>query len=327
MERAPAAVGLARALLALGRSEASGVLEVRSEGRRAEIAIVAGTPRAVRIEDEAGSFEDETLGDALVRSGAMDGEAHLRALESAEDGAPSEPVGEWLVRMGAATSAAVSHALRAQLRKRVARLLAWPAAEYRFVAGHSDVAVAHLEEPMSSAELVLAAMRDLVAGEPAVRARRVLGDGMLVMTALGQALLGEPDMVALWPDEAAMLPALKQGAVVDVVLAGAKGSARALRLLLALRWLGAVAPPGLAGAAYTTLLRKKRQLRRKGTQPHALLDLPQRAPRAEARKALRKLATQVHPDRFASDPAVVPASEAVMSALTRAADALKPRNA
>jgi hypothetical protein len=313
----PIATSLARALLTLSRSGAQGVLEVWSEQGRAQIAILGGTPRAIRIEDAEG-FADETLGDALVRSGALDGEGHLRAIE---DGAIGDPIGTRLIRAGAATAAAVSHALRDQMRRRVARMLGWPAAEYRFVPGRTDVGVALLDEPVRAADLVLGALRERLATEPALRARRRLGDGMMVLTTLGDALITD---AALWPDEAAMIPALRRGAAVDVALAAAHGSTRALRLLVALRWLGAIAPPSAGDATYATLLRKKRQLDR-SAPAHTLLDLPKHSPPAAARQALRRLAVSVHPDRFGTEtaPALTRASNDVMTALVHAERSLR----
>jgi curved DNA-binding protein CbpA len=67
------------------------------------------------------------------------------------------------------------------------------------------------------------------------------------------------------------------------------------------------------------LLRKTRQLRR-GAAATELLDLPANAKGRDARRALRRLASAVHPDRFgeAAPDAIQRASNEVMTALLRA---------
>jgi curved DNA-binding protein CbpA len=67
------------------------------------------------------------------------------------------------------------------------------------------------------------------------------------------------------------------------------------------------------------LLRKQRQLRR-AADARALLEIGPRASPEEARRALRRLAHVVHPDRFgaAEDAAVRSASREVMTALVDA---------
>lgn len=316
MDRLPAATSLARALLALSRAGATGVLEVSAVARSARVAVMDGIPRAAALEPG----DDLTLGDLLAREGALDAAAHARALER---GAPPGPVGSWLIDTGAATAPAVAWALRRQLERRVGRLFEWTGAEYRFRRGPPEIGTAHVAEPIPTADVVLSAMREAVRGVPVVAARRRLGDGLLVLTRLGETLVKD---AALWPEEATMVPHLRAGASVDTVLGATGHSARAIRGLYALRVLSAAAPPRAEGRAYGVLLRKRRQLRRAiGTSDLDLLDLPPSAKPHEVRRALRRLAHVVHPDRFgASEPeAVHDASREVMTALLQAEQRLR----
>jgi len=277
---------------------------VRSDRREARLAIVEGIPRAAATPESG-----DTLGDLLSRQGLLDGVAHAKALGVA---APVGPVGRWLVDVGAASPEAVEGALEEQLTDRVVAILAWPSAELRFRAGLADVGVAHVTRAREPADLVLAALRSAVAEVPAVRARKRLGDGLLVLSRLGRSFT---EAATLGEEERAMLPLLGEGAPVDVVLAAAGSSPRAIRALYALWLLSAVSAP-TAGRRYSVLLRKQRQLRRAAGATR-LLDLPHDADAPAARRALRRLAGDVHPDRFAAGeaPAVKRASEEVMAAL------------
>lgn len=318
MDLLPSATSLARALLALDRARANGVLEVRGTRRAARLALVDGTPRAIALEPADG----ETLGDLLVREGALDREVHARALAA---GWPSVPVGEWLVDTGAASRPAVEWAVRRQLQRRIGLLFDWAPIELCFRCGVADVGVPHVAEPVGTGDLVLGAMRALVADVPLAIARRRLGDSVLVLSRLGEALLAG---ATLWPEEAAMVPLLRSGSPVHAVLSVAGGSRRAIHGLFALRLLSAVTVPSAAHGAYGVLLRKRRQLRHAvGTDDPGLLDLPLGARPEEARRALRRLARFVHPDRFGDheSPAVRRASSEVMAALVRVEQRLASR--
>ena len=311
MDRLPAATSLATALLALERSRASGVLHVRGVPGEARLAIVEGTPRAlVGAVAQGGS-----LGDRLTRTGGLDATAHASALDTAP---PRGPVGRWLVESGSARPEAVAHALREQLRERVRALFCWDAVEFQFVAGSADVGVPIVADAVRAGDLVLSAMRDALGNESAFTLRRFLGDGLLVLTPLGEALL---DHAALWPDEVAMMPTLRAGAAVDVLLSIAHSSPRALRLLAALRYLRAAASPSATADTYTLLLRKTRELRRTA-DAGTLLDLSRNADGAAARRSLRRLASALHPDRLGPDaPAALrQVSSDVVGALARAAE-------
>ncbi|MFW5926308.1 MAG: J domain-containing protein [Myxococcota bacterium] len=317
MDHLPGATSLARALMALARSRATGVLTVQSGVARARLGVVDGTPRAVALE----GVDDEPLGDLLARDGAIDPRVHARALRR---GVPRTPIGRWLVAMGAASEPAVAHALRTQLRRRVQRMFRWPDTEYRFASGSADIGLDPLDEPVAVGDLVLGAMREAVEDVPLDQAAREIGEGMLVLTPLGDAVV---DDAALWPAEAAMVPLLRRGVDAQVALAVAGRNSRAIRTLWALKLLHAVAEPQPAAAAYPLLLRKHRQVRR-AADPTSLLDLDPSAPPDEARQALRRLAGALHPDRFQSGapPGVRSASAEVMSALVSAEARVRSRS-
>ncbi|MCB9591504.1 MAG: J domain-containing protein [Sandaracinaceae bacterium] len=264
---------------------------------------------AMRVLPDDGDF----LGDALRRMGAWDERVH-----GLPD--PGELVGKWAARVGAASAQAISHALRKQLQRRMARLLGVDPPELRLTAGSSDVGVPALDEPPKTAELIVSALRERADDVPLLWARRRLGDSLVVLTPLGKELVSE---AVLWPDEAAMISLLERGAPADVLVQATKGSARALRLLYALRQVGACAPPEARGG-YSMLLRKTRQVRQ-AARAAELLELPNGSAPQDARKALRKLAAAVHPDRFGtSAPAAIrSASHQVMSALVRAQNDLR----
>lgn len=311
MDRLPAATSLATALLALERSRATGVLHVRGPLGAVRIAVVDGTPRALSGDVAQGG----TLGDRLTRTGALDTRAHAEALEAGES---RGPVGSWLVESGSARPEAVAHALREQLEERVRALFRWDSVEFQFAVGSADVGVPLVPNAVRAADLVLSAMRDALAPEPLLGLRRFLGDGLLVLTPLGEALL---DHAALWPDEAAMLPTLRAGAAVDALLSIARGSPRALRLLAALRYLRAATPPGASTDTYALLLRKTRELRRTG-DAGTLLELARGSDGLAARRSLRRFAAALHPDRLGPNapPALRDASNAVVGALAEAAE-------
>lgn len=301
----PGAAALARGLLVLARSEESGVLSVQSALGGARIGVRDGRVVALRVEPSDGDY----LGDALRRMGAWDEGAATAPLAS------SEPIGRWGARVGATTAPAVSLALRKQLQRRMARLFGLDPPELRLTVGSADVGVPSLDEPPETRELIVGAMRESASRTPLLNVRRTLGDGILVLTALGKDLL---DGAVLWPDEQAMMPLLERGAPRGVLVSVTRGSARAQRMLYALRCVGACAPPQ-PRKGYATLLRKTRQVRR-AARAAELLDLPGGANGQKARRALRKLAAAVHPDRFGptAPAAIRSASNDVMAALVRA---------
>lgn len=314
MDRLSGASALARALLSLARARASGVLDVVAGVRLGKLAIREGHTIAAAITDP----EETCLGDRLVRAGVLDPERHREALLGA--GEPDGPVGAWLVREGLVTEQDVRDGLFAQLRDRVRRVFVWEQAEFRFASGAPDVGVPPLDVPLATQDLVLDAMRAQVAPMPLLLVRRRLGHGLYVLTSLGEEVVRD---ATLEPEEQAMLPMLRSGASVDSLLASAGGTSRAHRGLLALKLLGAASAPA-PSASIGLLLRKHREVA-KAVSARALLDLPGRADPASARRALRKLARDLHPDRFDADPSMQRTSSEVLKALVRAEADLRGR--
>jgi hypothetical protein len=314
MDSLPGAVSLARALLSLSRARKTGVLHVATELGECWLAIVDGVPRA------AGALPgfDDTLGDALVRDGALDPRAHCEALQRSERA--YGPVGYWLVDAGLVQRPALELALRRQLRDRVLHVFACQSLDYRFEPGELTEA-ALIEEPVGTADLVLAAMRAQVEGWPRARLLSLIEPGELRINGLGAMLVRE---AALWPEEAALAGLIARGTTLENALRATRGEVRALRLLAALSLLSAVTSCPTREQRFSLLVRKCEQLRR-AADARALLDLPSDARPADAGRALRRLARSLHPDAFGPNTpeAVRRASSEVMGALIDAARALR----
>jgi hypothetical protein len=313
MDRLPGASVLARALLSLARGRATGVLEVVAGVRLGRLAIRDGHTVAAAVSEP----DEACLGDLLVRAGVLDPERHREALD---EGEPEGPVGAWLVREGLVTKEALNDGLFAQLRSRVRRIFEWEQAEFRFSATEPDVGVPALDVPLPTQDLVLDAMRAQVAPIPLLLVRRRLGHGLYVLTSLGEEVVRG---ATLEREEAAMLPLLRTGASVDSLLAIAGGHARAHRGLLALKLLGAASAPA-SGASFGLLLRKHREIARSASS-RTLLDLEAKSDPGAARRALRKLARDLHPDRFDADPSMQRTSSEVLKALVQAEADLRSR--
>jgi hypothetical protein len=243
--------------------------------------------------------------------GAWDDDAAERAAPPSDE----ELLGHWALRVGATDARALSHALRKQVQRRIGWLFGLDPPELRLTNGRLDPDMEPLEEPPTTSELIVSALRDRVASEPLFTVRRRLGEGLFVLTPLGRELLQD---AVLWPEEQAMVPLLEAGAPIDALLAACRHSPRAQRTLYALRIVGACGPPE-PREGYAVLLRKTRQMRR-AAEAAELLDLPAYAGGDQARRALRRLARTVHPDRFgaAAPLAIRDASARVMTALNRA---------
>jgi hypothetical protein len=304
----PAAASLARGLTMLERARASGELEVSAAEGRAKIAIREG--RVIAI--DAPTTGAPRLGRLLIDSGVAADAVERTAAERAH----GVRVGDALVSAGLAGRGAISHALRAQLRARVRAMSRWRTVELRFERGSPPMRA----EPTGVGDLLLGAMRDALRSATVDSVRARLGPGPLVLTSLGEALVaGAP----LWPDEQALCQMLRKPTTLATLEAATRESARAMRMLLALRLLEAVAPP--PSADVTLLARKARDVRR-ARSAEELLDLPRGARPAEARAAWRRLTASLHPDRFASGaPGIALVSNEVARALNGAADQLRAR--
>jgi hypothetical protein len=315
MDSLPGAVSLARALLSLSRARQTGVLHVVTELGGCWLVIVDGVPRAA----SPLPGHDDTLGDALVREGVLDPQAHHEALQRSER--TYGPVGYWLVDAGLVGRPALELALRRQLRDRVLYMFVCQSLDYRFDPGACVAQAALIEEPVGTADLVMAAMRAQVASWTPERLLAAIEPGEQRFTALGTMLARE---AALWPEEAAVAALLAAGATLERMLKVTRGAPRALRLLAAMSLLSAVTSHGTREQRFSLLVRKREQLRH-AASPRALLDLPSDAAPADARRALRRLARDLHPDAFGpNEPdAVRRASSEVMGALIDAEHELR----
>lgn len=309
------AVSFARALLALERNQRTGVLHVTTEFGVCRIAIADGVPRAANGFPRA----QRALGDALCADGALDAAAHASAVLTYDR--PRAPIGDWLVERGLTTRPAVEVALRWQLRERVVLLSGCRQLEYRFAPGVADAGVPFIEEPITAPDLVLCAMRARMASVSEERAR-----GMIPLNELGLHPTGREfgRRAALWPQESVAIALLARGATLHAILRATFGSPRALRFVALLALLSALTERQVRGGDYALLLRKRAQLRDR-CDAYALLDLPEGALPTQARRALRRLASRVHPDRLGdgASASLRRASSEVMSALIDAERTLR----
>jgi hypothetical protein len=286
------------------RARASGVLHANARQGAATIAMREG--RVVAI--DAPAARTPKLGQLMVHSGVA-----AVAVERAVAGRGGL-IGDVLVESGLVPRCIVSHALRVQLRAQARAITSWCDMTLRFEAGSPNGRA----EPTGVGELMLGAMRDALSGITAQAVRQRLGQSPLVMTSLGRSLIaGAP----LWPDEQAVCTVLRRPATPSMIEAACRSSDRGMRLLLALRWLEAAAPPPLPNLAL--LARKTREIRRERSAEE-LLDLPRGAPPAAARSAWRRLTASLHPDRFAGgSPEFARLSNEVALALNSAAQQLR----
>jgi hypothetical protein len=314
MDASPQVVSLARTLLALWRAGGTGVLQISAGGKRCRIAIRQGAAHAA-----TSSADSTLLGDWLLRRGELDLDAHAAALRQG----PAGPlVGAWLVARGIATREAVERALSDQLRARVLAALRWRDLEYRFESGATDVATAGPERAIALGELALDAARQ--AFEPAdFNAQlRANAERRAQPSAFGRALLDDPILFS----NAALPALLRRGASFQQLAHACDNVPADFRTLGALCWLAAIIPVADGGGSYRLLLRKHVQLQRR-VSPAELLELDRDASPVSTRKALRRLASRLHPDTLGpTTPALLrDASHELMSALVRAEQQLRAR--
>ncbi len=307
MDSLRAAVPLARALLSLGDAERSGVLHVHAGYRRVEVEALRGKLIAVR------GIDGEPLGDTLLREGSLDASRHGAALSEAE---PEGPVGDWLVAVGAASREAVDRALALQLSLRLGQLLRFPCVTLRFI-DHAVAAEGAENDVVrvAMAPCVWDGMLSLAGMLTHAELSQLTGSGALRLTRAGSQLVSQ--LVPM-----AKLPRLES------VLSGDCGSSHARAVL---KVLGAAFDARMDSNSFSLLLRKQREIRRQASAA-TLLDLPPHsATPDQARRALRRLAQKLHPDRFSAElPALRAVSADVMRALFRAEETLRypvPRQA
>lgn len=306
------AVTLARSMLSLSRSHATGVLSVRSETALCRFAFADGSLRAA-----VSNAPLPSLGDVLVQHTDCDPRTLAAAFEHAEF---QPPAGAWLVARGFASREAVSRALREQLRERVHAAFRWPRHALQFDPGSAEVGVHWLREPLTTESLVLSGMRAAVADQPGFAPELAVRGAEL--TAWGRSLL---EGGATNDAEHSLAAALQRGTTAAELMAAAHSCEDVHRTWCALWAFGAIVTRPATRVHYTLLLRKRAQLRRRANA-RELLDLPPGVHVSEdaPRRALRRLALHLHPDRLGPDaPESARAlSTEVMQALTRAATSL-----
>jgi len=282
---------------------------VRSDTAVCRFAVDGGMVRAA-----ISNWPQPSLGDVLVRSAGCDAET----LAAADDNEFEPPTGAWVVRRGLASRRAVIDALHEQLRSQVCSAFPWPRHDLTFVEGPAEVGVYWVPNPPATESLVLDGMRAAVSHQLDDTHAQVVLRSQL--TAWGHSLL---EHGATDDSERALLNALQPGAAIRELIAAAHSCERAYHTWSALRAFGAMTAP--TRVRYTLLLRKRAELRRRANA-HELLDLdPASQVQKDApRRALRRLALHLHPDRLGPDApesARVLSTE-VMRALTRAAASL-----
>ncbi|MEM7137315.1 MAG: hypothetical protein AAF500_12085 [Myxococcota bacterium] len=254
----PSATTLARVLMGLGRSEATGTLGIRASGSCCEL----------------------VLDDGRIVAGSVGSRPWADARE----------VVQGLVELGASEGLSL-----------------------RFASGRPAVCRL-LPEPVQAGRLALDLGRWSVRGLDSDVVRAELGEGSYRLTAPGESLVGS---LLLDAEERAAVFWLRRGVDADEVLALPGCGLGSLRFVYALKLLRAASPSG--GGAYPLMLRKHREVRA-NAPPHALLDLPAEAKGKDARRALRRLVRDLHPDRFSSGaPArLLRASGQIVTALVSA---------
>lgn len=201
-----------------------------------------------------------------------------------------------------------------QLLEGMRRVCEWDGLVLRLTQAPTVAAWWKLDEPRPARALALDLVRAAASQAKGAAARAGLGNDVLHLTQAGEALLAD---VSLQPAEAAVVSRMRRGVPAAQIPAIPGCGLRGHRFAWMLKLVGAAAPK--RGGSYPLLLRKRRELR-EHVPAHALLDLPHDATSKEARRALRKLVRDLHPDRFsASAPAALRrASGEIVSALLTA---------
>ncbi len=197
-------------------------------------------------------------------------------------------------------------------------MMTWRSVRVTFEAGAPRVAPG--VDAAHAADLVIEALRRSVENIPIEHVKEKLGAQSWVLTALGRSLVAR---AALHPEEAAVAASLRMPIGRSELEATARHRERALRFVYALSWIEAIALPTATGSM-SLLARKTTEVRRSAS-PRRLLDMTAHARPNEARGALRRLAKDLHPDRFAvhASAAITEASTEVVAAMVRAAASVR----
>lgn len=195
--------------------------------------------------------------------------------------------------------------------RRVVALLTCPKIDYEFVkVSQSSRTEQHGPSPRA-ADFVIMAIREITKGAPLPQAHTKTALRGMRLSRLGQSLCCAE---FLWPEERQLFEALSQPTDMEALDAATK-TTRARHLLTALRIIGGVISDNEIEGVYSLLLKKRRQLQEK-RNAFDLLDLPNDAPGAAAKPALRRLVRDIHPDRMgAVNAGLVGLSEQVLREL------------
>ncbi|MCG8555776.1 MAG: hypothetical protein MJD61_10900 [Proteobacteria bacterium] len=305
MERA---LSFGRAMLSLARAAARGTVEVIGRARSARISVREG-----RVTAATGA--EHALGDMLALCGEMDWRAHREALAQ---GAPAGLVGRWLITQGVASRDSVQRALHLQLHTRLEELFSWEQLDYRFASAMPQEHDGQLPAyAIGLPDVVLRGICRLLSEQDEVQLRKALGGAPFRLSSSGSHIVRG---ATLLDEERQAVEELQRGASSDLRQLGG----RALRTAVAIKLLGGLEPATKGSQRYSLLLRKKRQLRR-AAGPASLLELPSGSSPEAARRALRRLACKLHPDRLgvAAPRPLRVASTEVMAALSQAEYSLR----
>lgn len=360
MDALRVAAPLARLLLAVGEAGCAGEVAVSRPGRAARLAIAGGRLQTISGVDCA------PLGDTLLALGALDADSQRGVLDQQPGASPiGARLIAAGATSSAAVACALEvqlaegvHALLCWPATRV-ELLRTPsmcdagqpalacAARVR-VAGSPAPAPRSSTSPAAAhavtidvAGAVWSALWVIASELPRPLCAQLSGSSALVLTGAGRRRVGgllraieAGELGAAFrrrafasrarPSYVDDLPAALSAAALSAALrADPEPAQHALRAVL--RVLGAAIERPGHDDAYALLLRKHRQLAR-NVSASALLDLPEAASAEHARRALRKLAQKLHPDRFmAGDARLYAVSNLVMGALARAENTLRAR--
>ena len=201
-----------------------------------------------------------------------------------------------------------------QLLESVARMCEWDDLVLRLEQRPPSRSWWKLREPTSARQLALETMRVAIRDVDASTVRTGLGDGMIHLTEAGEAMVIATE---LRPEETATVFWLRRGVRAETIPSRPGCGLRGYRFAWMLKLLRGAAAKG--GGSYPLLLRKRREVRSQASA-RALLDLPEGAGGQDARRALRKLVRDLHPDRFGESvpPALRRASGEIVTALVDA---------
>ena len=304
---------LARLMMVLGYNGATGVLVVRAGPNQASFDLVDGSVLGVVMFRDDG----EILGDILQMLGVLKtAEQRNRLIQT--PAVLATPIGQWLVDNAVVSKADVARALTEQARMRTRRVLLWAQSTCSFETASSAKPRPPLgmrfERGMGLCGLVFASMRGLSRHVTHSDIRNVLANQGLRIEKRALSILDDIDLL---PAERALLPLLTRGASAPLLLTAAGQHGEAARALFLFKILG-VATRHEAGS-YRVLLRKRRQLSALAA-PSCLLDIEPGCTAEEARRALRRLVREVHPDRFGAQtlPSMRRLSDRVTAGLVHA---------